>query len=373
MGTIFQVHDDGLIEMEESGYALEADLQELLARYPKLLAGDQINSAAPRRWLLVKRELGLPSEEGGSDHWSVDHLFLDQDAVPTIVEVKRSSNTEIRRTIVGQMLDYAASAVVYWPVERIQTDFEGRCEKQSLDPEVELEALIGDRSPKDFWKQVKTNLQAGRVRMLFVADVIPDELRRIVEFMNEQMDPAEVLAVEVRRFASDTVQTLVPRVIGNSAQAQTRKGGQGGFHWDEAKFMAALKTNRGEQGVAVARRFLEWSKDKFPRLWWGHGAKIGSVYPCLDRGGKEYYPASLRTTGLVKLSMRYMAKRSPFDDEGLRLEFFEKINRIPGVELPAEAIDGVPDISFEFLETGNGLDLLLEALDWFVAQIPEEK
>jgi len=32
------------------------------------------------------------------------------------------------------------------------------------------------------------------IRMLFVADRIPAELRRIVEFLNEQMDPAEVLA-----------------------------------------------------------------------------------------------------------------------------------------------------------------------------------
>jgi hypothetical protein len=33
--------------------------------------------------------------------------------------------------------------------------------------------------------------------MLFVADKIPSELKRIVEFLNQQMDPAEVLAVEI--------------------------------------------------------------------------------------------------------------------------------------------------------------------------------
>lgn len=36
--------------------------------------------------------------------------------------------------------------------------------------------------------------------MVFVADTIPTELRRIVEFLNEQIDPAEILAVEVRQF-----------------------------------------------------------------------------------------------------------------------------------------------------------------------------
>src|SRR5262249_3604083 len=31
--------------------------------------------------------------------WSVDHLFLDQDAVRTLVEVKRGSDTRIRREV----------------------------------------------------------------------------------------------------------------------------------------------------------------------------------------------------------------------------------------------------------------------------------
>ena len=51
---------------------------------------------------------------------------------------------------------------------------------------------------ESFWTNVKTNLQAGRIRMLFVADEIPKDLKRIIEFMNEQMDPAEVLGIEVK-------------------------------------------------------------------------------------------------------------------------------------------------------------------------------
>ena len=51
--------------------------------------------------------------EQGSDRWSFDHLFLDQDNVPTLVEVERSSDTRVRRDIRGQLLDYAAKALVY--------------------------------------------------------------------------------------------------------------------------------------------------------------------------------------------------------------------------------------------------------------------
>ncbi len=53
---MFLLRDDGpLVEMQEQGYESEALLQDLLARYPNLLGGDQIDSSAPRRWLLTLR------------------------------------------------------------------------------------------------------------------------------------------------------------------------------------------------------------------------------------------------------------------------------------------------------------------------------
>jgi hypothetical protein len=78
----------------------------LLARYPSLLAGDQIDPASPRRWVLISREQPVPDESAGAARWAIDHLFVDQDGIPTLVEVKRSTDTRIRREIVGQMLDF---------------------------------------------------------------------------------------------------------------------------------------------------------------------------------------------------------------------------------------------------------------------------
>lgn len=112
--SIFLVAEDGtLIEMRSERYESEDLLQELLANYPDLLAGGQMSPNSPLKWMLVRREFGVPVMEGGGAQFSADHLFLDQHGVPTIVEVKRSTNREIRRQIVGQMLDYAANGVRY--------------------------------------------------------------------------------------------------------------------------------------------------------------------------------------------------------------------------------------------------------------------
>lgn len=167
VGHIYVLQDNGqLIAMNEQAYPSEALLQTLLEQYPHLLAGDQINSHEPRKWLLVSREMPIPSSEDGIKHWFVDHLFLDQDAIPTLVEVKRSSDNRIRREVVGQMLDYAANGVVYWPAEQIRNCFETNCETQGLNPDQMLVELLGDDAdPEKFWQLVKTNLKAGKIRL----------------------------------------------------------------------------------------------------------------------------------------------------------------------------------------------------------------
>ena len=76
------------VAVNQATFDLESDLQTLIAQYPDLLPGHLINPADPRRWLLVQREMGIPDDEVLGDRWRLDHLFLDQDGVPTLVEVK---------------------------------------------------------------------------------------------------------------------------------------------------------------------------------------------------------------------------------------------------------------------------------------------
>ena len=151
------------------------------------------------------------------------------------------------------MLDYAANAVAYWPVEEIKAKFESRCKDDGDDPETELVGLLGEgQDTSSFWQSVKTNLQAGRVRLLFIADEIPTELRRVVEFLNSQMDPAEVLAIEVKQFVGENLKTLVPRVVGQTETARQKKKVERGEsrQWDEASFFS----ERVNDGVNKRRR-----------------------------------------------------------------------------------------------------------------------
>jgi hypothetical protein len=370
-GSIFLIHGEDLVEMIERPYDSEDLLQALLARYPNLLARDQVDPAEPRRWLLVTREAGVPDREGGGARWSIDHLFLDQDGIPTLVEVKRSSDTRIRREVVGQMLDYAANVVAFWPVQTIRDRFEERCRQEHLDADSELAAVIGGPSPADFWERVKTNLEARRLRLVFVADAVPVELQRIVEFLNDQMGRTQVIALEVKRFVSaDGRETLVPRVIGQTAAAQQAKaaGTSPGREWDEASFFEALEARAGPKAVDVARTLLAWTQRQGLRVWWGRGKQDGSMVPVLDVGGTSFFLFTVWTYGRIEINFQYMT-RGPFADEAKRRELSERLSDIAGVAIPESALTRRPSIQLAALAETRSTEQLLGAFDWFADEV----
>ena len=215
----------GLEPLEEEPFSTEEELQSLIADHPELLDGEQIRPGASRRWLLITREKGISETSDSGARWAVDHLIVDQDAVPTLAEVKRGSNPEIRRSIVGQVLEYAAHAARTWTAGELRRTFEESATAQGHNPGELLGNLLradGELDADGFWDKVATNLSARRMRLLFVADEIPDPLERVVEFLNEQMPNIEVLAVEIKQFRGESTQTLVPRVLGRIADASAQ-------------------------------------------------------------------------------------------------------------------------------------------------------
>jgi hypothetical protein len=371
-GRIFLLGDGKayLVPMQEAAYDSEKLLQELLAEYPDLLAGDQIDADEPRRWLLVTREMKVPGEEGGYGRWSLDHLFLDQEAVPTLVEVKRSTDIRIRREVVGQMLDYAANAVAYWPAEKIRTIYESRCEEEEIDPEEELAALLGDdRDSAAFWQDVKTNLQAGRIRMVFVADVIPPELRRIVEFLNERLDPTEVLAVEVKQYVGEGMKTLVPRVIGMTEVARKKKpSGGGGKPWDEPLFIEALRQKKGETAASSAKALLDWLKTRVDDIWWGRGAKAGGVVATVVSGGTRYQLVRMLTNGRLVFRYDWLERKPPFTDEGVRDELRRRVAEIPGIQIGGGAVKRAR-LPLEALAKPETMSKVQSVVEWAIRKI----
>ncbi|GJE19553.1 hypothetical protein [Methylobacterium marchantiae] len=364
--------DEALVPMLPAQFEAEVDFQRLLSRFPSLLVGDQIDPENPRRFILVKPELSIGHEQETA-RWSVDHLFLDQDGVPTLVEVKRQTDSRLRREVVGQMLDYAANFQSFWSAERIASAFEAACSQAGTEGDAVLAEFLGPEVTSEwFWTAVDTNIRAGKLRLMFVADHVPSELRRIVEFLNEQMSPAEVLALELRQFAGQGLRTIVPVVFGQTREAVGRKQAVRGSRWTEERLMAAFEDKFPPEVCSVAAAVMDWMKGTGLPIVFGTGRENGSAYPLLKPQGVAINPAYLSTEGKIWLQFKSLEGKPVFGDMELRRELLRRFARVDGTDLKETSLTGWAAVPLARVAADlDGSAKLISALDWMVRQVKD--
>ena len=364
--------DKTLIEMNATEFITEDAFQELLEDYPNLLPGDQIDERDPRRWLLVSREVAISDGERSGGRWSVDHLFLDQEGIPTLVEVKRASDTRLRREVVGQLLEYAANAINHWTVDSIRGSFNLNCQKRSIDPNNALIERLQVNDIEEYWLSVKSNLERGKLRLLFVADQIPFELKTMVEFLNENMNEIEVLAVEIKQYVGGENKTLVPRVIGQSTKSTIKKEGQKSTRqWDEKQFMSEVEKRLSVEDREVAEKLLRWAESRNLSIWWGKGNENGSFFPMLYINGNKFSTFSCWSRGGIELQFQWIRNQSIYSDIEKRKVMMRELNKIPGVDMTEDKLEARPSIQYDVLMNETSLNQFLKIWDDYLKEVKD--
>ena len=367
-GKIFVRHESGkMTELTQQHYENEDFFQTLIEDYPSILAGDQINPEQPRKWLLISREMGVPSEQGGNPHWSLDHLFLDQDGIPTFIEVKRSTDSRIRREVVGQMLDYAANATQYWSVEALKEAYERNADEESM---ITLEPLgINPDKVNDYWSTVDFNLRAGRIRLLFVADEIPSSLQVVIEFLNRQMGDVEVLGLEIKQYISgDGLTTLVPNLLGKIA-GESKPGNRAkSVKWDESSFIEQAIELSGNEVAEICRKLLRTFESLGSRIWWGQGA--GSSFAAMyDKSQTHYLFYVYNGSRQTHLQVYFKEMKPGLDSHEQKIKLKNALEKIPGVHIPEDRLSKYPSFPVSTLRKQSNFDLFVEALKIYIDDI----
>ncbi len=251
--------DDELIAMNEKKHASELNFQNLIKKYPDLIPGDQIDTENPRKWLFVGEEVQFPVV--GSGPIRLDLLFLDQDGVPTLIELKRSEDDRLKRGVVAQIMEYGANILLSMDTRSIREMVESNNDTSVNDF---LEVEDGE---EEFWEKVYDNLKAEEIRLLIVADEIPTRLQNIIEFLNRNLKSVTILAVEIKQYIKGDTKTLVSRVIGQSIKAQSGKdGGHGsGPILDNDTFFQ----NLDQCGKEFYKKLFKITKKQELKINWG--------------------------------------------------------------------------------------------------------
>ncbi|MCZ2817918.1 hypothetical protein [Modestobacter sp. VKM Ac-2984] len=259
-----------------TNYTDEAALETLLLESPDLLPG------ADGSPLAVVSQLYVPQTG------PVDLFAISLSGELTVVECKLKANPEIRRSVVGQVLAYAAGL---WRLsyEELDAAFAARAGKPMIEVlAARADSQGGEFSAETFRSEVSRNLATGSMRLVIAVDAITEELKRVVEFLNDRTVVAlDVLALELGYVRHGEMEILAPTVYGQ--EAVRRKAAEGPrSRWDEQSLLAAIHEHSTPEAAATLVTIYQHGQQhpRWTNFYWGEG-KYPSVVAWFDVGDQN--------------------------------------------------------------------------------------
>lgn len=197
---IYKNEDGKQVEVNPRLFSDEKELQQLIAENPNLLRRNM--DSPDLNIYLIKRE--FPVRDAEERFLSLDHLMIDSKGTPVIVECKQSSNKEIPRTVVGQVIEYASTLR-----SLSTTDFKRALSSSGA-------SFISDMTSEEqdmFWQNVSDNLAGERFKLVFVSDSICDRLRGIILFLDRKFPDIEVYGIEVKPYSSENLNLIMSNTV----------------------------------------------------------------------------------------------------------------------------------------------------------------
>lgn len=298
MASILVRQDDGAwFEPQKIGYALESELQEILANHPELIPGVSSEAKACREF---------QSEVGPADI-----VVVDAGGEVTLVECKLASNPQIRREIVGQMFDYA-SRLWKMDVDEFAQRWRDRSSTPLWDENTETATTLKE--------SLALNLTQGNFRIVLAVDAINAQLRLMVEYLNMMAGPGtSIVAVEYARRRHGELELLLPHVFGEElANAKSTPENRQTTRWEASSIRSWLLESDRQSLEAFDELINSALKSELPFLGSRSKYPAGTI-PIFDSMG----------TRLGTVSIFY------FSVQGLSLEFnFKPLSQLPLEEAP---------------------------------------
>lgn len=194
---------------------------------------------------------------------SIDLLLVDQDGVPTLVETKLIENADSRRAVVGQVLEYAASAVASWSAEVLRERAAAYWGRRKEPLAEALGTILEDGQDMDgFWQVVDEKLAQRRLRVIIVGDALHPEVVRIIEYLNQELQNLQIYGLEIKCYGeSETHLVVVPRLVGQTQATADRKTRTIARQiiWTEDMLRAAFSSLQAEALHERLVMLLDWA------------------------------------------------------------------------------------------------------------------
>jgi hypothetical protein len=262
---------------EASTYENESALQALLAENPSRITGVDEGSLAVRE---------LQTSAG-----PIDICVVSPQGEITVVECKLHRNSEPRRMVLGQVMDYA-SALHADGLEAFHAAWKSRG-GLVLDQYLEPDGL----------ESLSLNIREGRFHLAVAVDQIDDDLRRLIEYLNVvTRDDVRVTALELSYSRHGDVEILIPSSFGAELARSKSSNSQTHLHWTWDEFVESLPSPQDQElAQMLYARLLETpNTGPFERLWCGRRPNGGIFFQIY---GERFSPFQLWRSKAGKLKV----------------------------------------------------------------------
>jgi hypothetical protein len=256
--TIWQRADSGWRPLAPAGFATEKELHDLIEEAPHLLP-----LAGSPRLTVLGREVRL------GNGWA-DIIAIEPSGRLAIIEIKLARNAEARRAVLAQVLAYAAYLQGLSPAA-LERDVLGEHLKKretgagGIAQIVKADDQEGAFEAAAFTAGLERSLAEGNFRLVFVLDEAPDELVRLVGYLELIAERIMIDLVTVSTYRVGEKTVLVPQRVDPEHATEPEP--------DDAR--TRIRTNREVEGSEVfeasidqapeaerpkLRRLLEWAR-----------------------------------------------------------------------------------------------------------------
>jgi hypothetical protein len=302
-GILYRKGNGAWISPTDSGYASEDQLQAMISEFPELLPGVSADSFVCR--------------EFNTDSGPIDNVIINsKDGSITLVECKLARNPEVRRKIIGQIIDYAAS------ISKLSfEEFHQRWQDRGGANLTSVETAKGPLS-----LGVTNNLEGSRFTLLLAVDEINEPLKDMVILVNKKTDATfRVALIELARHSTGDTEIVIPQTFGYEALKPQIDAYEQRNPWTKEEFAAWLLSN--EPSSLPKFEALMGLLESAGHVWGGTKSETPSGAICVRTAKGFRYPLVFHTFSNATVEARFVDyKKEDFVDELVTL--FENIEGI---------------------------------------------
>jgi len=305
--------------VQSYAYGNEVELQELLADSPDLIPAREMREGVSQL-VAVVREYSVPIG-------AIDILGFTAEGEIAVIECKLANNPDIKRKVIGQVLEYGA-ALWGMSYEEFDQKIQERAGK-TLAELVQSEVDDPEWDEELFRSNIESNLEEGNFILVIVVDEINDQLTRIIRFLNACGNPRfSFAALEMRRFQSGNFELLVPKV-GGDYRPSSMRGTSERRSWDKGSLFEDAKEKLEPDAFLLLENLYDFSEAHAPDgVGFGSGKANGSFTYYYARGNSRASIFSVYSNGDISINLRAMEKI--FTPEEIE-EFQMKLGKIPAL------------------------------------------